>query len=334
MYRHCIFCSAKLAGNEVLETFPVGRTVAFDPARGRLWAVCPRCERWNLAPLEERWEAVESAERIFRDSRLRVQSENVGLARVTEGTRLVRIGDALPGELAAWRYGKQMPGRWMRYARRESAVWLAGAGMGLALVGGGLLTGPIGSAFAGLTFQAIFMTSASARRKWREREPVVHVPAELSPGGQAYLLRRGDLGRLSLATGDAGRVEVRLDGGLVLPGEMGRWVLGRAMTHLNATGGFRREVDRAVALLADAGDAEAYLHRFASGAMQERDPGGEARLSVEARLALEMALHEGSERAAMEGELTALRAAWREAEEIARIADALPGEPPEDVPPR
>jgi hypothetical protein len=41
------------------------------------------------------------------------------------------------------------------------------------------------------------------------------------------------------------------------------------------------------------------------------------------RLALEMATHEESERRAMEGELALLEAAWRQAEEIAKIADNL-----------
>jgi hypothetical protein len=36
-----------------------------------------------------------------------------------------------------------------------------------------------------------------------------------------------------------------------------------------------------------------------------------------------MAAHEDAERAALEGELETLAAAWREAEEIAAIADAL-----------
>jgi hypothetical protein len=45
------------------------------------------------------------------------------------------------------------------------------------------------------------------------------------------------------------------------------------------------------------------------------------------RLALEMALHEEQERAALDGELRALEQAWQEAEEIAAIADdlVLPG---------
>jgi hypothetical protein len=41
------------------------------------------------------------------------------------------------------------------------------------------------------------------------------------------------------------------------------------------------------------------------------------------RLAFEMALHEETERRAMEGELGDLERAWREAEEIAGIADDL-----------
>ena len=41
------------------------------------------------------------------------------------------------------------------------------------------------------------------------------------------------------------------------------------------------------------------------------------------RLAFEMALHEEEERRALEGELWRLERAWREAEEIAAIADDL-----------
>jgi hypothetical protein len=56
------------------------------------------------------------------------------------------------------------------------------------------------------------------------------------------------------------------------------------------------------------------------------------KLDSEARLALEMVAHEDSERRALEGELALLEQAWRDAEEIAAIADrlAIP-EPVEDL---
>ena len=81
MYKTCMFCNRPLGANQVIEQFPVGRRLAFDAERGRLWVVCRKCERWNLSPLEERWEAVEMCERFFQDTRIRVSTENVGLAK-------------------------------------------------------------------------------------------------------------------------------------------------------------------------------------------------------------------------------------------------------------
>ena len=72
MYSTCIFCNRPLGTNSTLASFPVGRRVAFDAAKGRLWVICRRCERWNLSPLDERWEAVEEAERLYHDTRRRV----------------------------------------------------------------------------------------------------------------------------------------------------------------------------------------------------------------------------------------------------------------------
>src|SRR3712207_6798193 len=133
MYRHCIYCSAELGANEAVESFPVRRTVAFDGAKGRLWAVCARCARWNPAPTEERWEAIEEAERRFRDTRLRAPSENVGVAKLPDGTKLIRVGAAVPGEMAAWRYGDALVERRRRYL--AGAAVLGAVGMGIAGVG-------------------------------------------------------------------------------------------------------------------------------------------------------------------------------------------------------
>lgn len=46
-----MFCKKPLGANEVVESFPVGRRLAFDLAKGRLWVVCTKCKRWNLTPL-------------------------------------------------------------------------------------------------------------------------------------------------------------------------------------------------------------------------------------------------------------------------------------------
>ncbi len=52
-------------------------------------------------------------------------------------------------------------------------------------------------------------------------------------------------------------------------------------------------------------------------------PGYVNKMPQPTKLALEMALHEEQERRALQGELKELEAAWRQAEEIAAIADDL-----------
>jgi hypothetical protein len=147
MYSTCLFCHTDLGANEAVEHFPVGRRLAFDAAKGRLWVVCRRCERWNLTPIEDRWEAIEECERSYRGTKLRVSTDQIGLARLDEGLELVRIGQPLRPEFAAWRYGDQFGRRRRKNIVRGVAIaagaitipWL-GPALGLSLGGfGGLI---------------------------------------------------------------------------------------------------------------------------------------------------------------------------------------------------
>src|SRR5436305_13137976 len=103
MYSTCLFCNGKLGANHVLEHFPIGGRIAFDVANGRLWVVCPLCERWNLTPIEERHAAIEECEKMFRGTYVRVSTGNIGLARLHDSMDLIRIGKPLRPEFAAWR---------------------------------------------------------------------------------------------------------------------------------------------------------------------------------------------------------------------------------------
>src|SRR6476660_9368180 len=137
MYATCLFCQKDLGRNESFETFPVGRRLAFDAAKGRLWVVCSHCERWNLSPLEERWEVIEQAERYYRDSKRRVATDNIGLSKLRDGTTLVRIGEPMRPEFAAWRYGDQFG----RRRRRQILIATGGVAALGALVTVGISAG-------------------------------------------------------------------------------------------------------------------------------------------------------------------------------------------------
>ena len=319
MYSTCMFCAKPLGSNEVVEAFPVGRRLAFDEARGRLWVVCRKCERWNLSPLEERWEAVEACERIFRSTRVRVSSENVGLARHPEGLQLVRIGRPLRPEFAAWRYGDQ-------FGRRRRKHVLYGVGAGLAL--GGIM---IGGAAVGLG-GAVLGQSGTLFNLWNHRRLSVKLGTE--DGGKMKLLYNDLLGaRVRPADGEPGfKLELRKatkwgrKNKTWHEGEEARRFAAAILPKLNASGGKRETVQQAVAAIEAVGHPSRLMADVASGnrfSDKKGVPGYINKMPRPTKLAFEMALHEEQERRALEGELWLLEEAWKEAEEIAAISDAL-----------
>ncbi|HEX2167674.1 MAG TPA: hypothetical protein VHG09_10625, partial [Longimicrobiales bacterium] len=338
MYSHCISCSRELGSNEHIETFPVGRRVAFDPERGRLWVICGRCARWNLAPIEERWEPVEEAEKLFRDTRQRVQRENIGLARLPDGTRLVRIGAARDGELAAWRYGRQLQ------QRRLQWFGLMGAA---AVTGGVIVAGaPMISAVAPMSVISLLLNGGNlVHQATYSRRVVARIDASESPTGRAVPLRRAHLFRSHLEPQGNG-VALRIDGsafgpahplrdGITLQGHAARRALSRVLVDYNQRGGSSGEVGSALAAIADAGSTESFLthataerpvlsraraqtgqsysfrqilgtfrnEKLPVHRMRSAFDDGLPRMNRVTALAVEIALNEGTERAALEGEL-------------------------------
>lgn len=332
MYSTCIFCNKPLGSNESIEAFPVGKRLAFDAARGRLWVVCRSCERWNLSPLDERWEAVEQAEKLYRDSRKRVTTDNIGLAKVGDGTTLVRVGQPLRPEFAAWRYGDQFG------KRRTKAVLYAGGGVTLiaaAAVGGAAVGAFIGG-FGWMTVQAI--------RAAVKGSPNTVVAKVRSDSGRVMHVRRRHLGESSIGRASDGSLALSLrykNGSAQFTGPEAERIAAIVVPNVNRFGGTKKTVADAVQEIETLGGSEGYLDHLADMSRaysrvwpvdnrprwrrRQRDftKFGLYSLPTPHRLALEMALHEEAERRAMDGELEELERAWREAEEVAEIADNL-----------
>ena len=318
LYSTCLFCTRDLERNTVLEAFPVGRRLAFDGAKGRLWVVCRKCERWNLSPIEERWEAIEAAERLFRATRMRASTGNIGLARHAEGLELVRIGSPHRPEFAAWRYGDQF-GR-----RRRRAILMGGAAVG----GVGLIA--IAGLATGVISGSVMAQSGNFVNLWQNARTVVRLRTD---SGDYLKLKLPEIRHARLQAGDDG-FDLVLGGKRkerVFRGREAQRVAGLIVPRLNASGAGRAAVQAAVRELEAAGGPDAYLARLTTdiplGLRSLK--AGEApaarldKLSGPGRLALEMALHEEQERRALEGELKGLELAWQEAEEVAAIADDL-----------
>jgi hypothetical protein len=325
MYKTCIYCNRSLGQNEAVENFPVGRRIAFDGERGRLWVVCDRCRRWNLSPLDERWEAIEECERAFHDTQESFSTDNIGLARLREGLELVRIGRPQRCEFAAWRYGRQF----MRRRIKTLTVWGVKLGAMVAAAASGVFVLHL---FAEQQEKIVARIRSEDGRR-------LYVP--LKDAKKTRLIRtpeREDGWMLSVPYRDqernwgvfgawakGKRKITQLEGPVAIR------AAGRIMPSVNSFGGSNAQVQNAVRLIEDARGPERFFHSAARVQGKERLPYSVVRVEASElgrmngtiRLALEMAAHEESERRAFEGELAQLEEAWREAEEIAAIADRL-----------
>lgn len=332
MFATCLTCHAHLGRNEEIESFSVGTRLAFDSARGRLWVICRHCDSWNLTPLEQRWEAVEECERAYRATPIRVSTDNIGLATISPMLDLVRVGKPLRPEFAAWRYGARMRRRrWQRITATTTSSMANGAAMavGATAAFAGIVAGVTGSRLLRRQVQQ----PLESMEAWLNYDRVLaHVR---TPDGEFRALRFSHVARLEIITApDRGAWTFRLahqDGLTDVSGPEAGQLAGRLMSRLNRGGGSRDQLQLATRLITDAGDADHFI-RSTSLLRQTRrrknsifwdDNVGVLGLTSTERLALEMALHEDSERMAMHGELSALEAAWRDAEEIASIADVM-----------
>lgn len=358
MFATCLTCNRHLGRNEEIGAFPVGLRLAWDAGRGRLWVVCTACGGWNLSPLEERWEAIEQCERAFRGTHLRVSTDTIGLARLPSGLELIRVGRAPRAEVAAWRYGRKLLPPGLRGEKvRGHAISGADRVLGSAFSAAARLLPSLRRrgdpatwlrirADPGRVVHAVELPSggrALIRLRHLERAELVRPertePWHLSVPHEAGLLRLAS--EQGLRT--AGKLLAALNGSWITA-EQVRGAIRRLDEAGDPDGYFARVAALALRTswgrLPDAPRGEPILPPGASdmerlalmltnrafwarGAIGSDPRMSLPRLPVVDRLALEMAAHEDSERAALEGELAELARAWREAEEIAQIADAL-----------
>ncbi len=315
MYRSCLFCKRDLGTNTVLETLPVGGRVAFDAWRGRLWVVCPHCQRWCLTPLEDRWEAVEDCERLYRSTRLRVGTDEISLAHLPAGLELVRVGKPLRPELAAWRFAGRLPGRVGRFGawlHRELTRPVFGTSRVIHQVPGAPRALQLVRQH---DVHQILWRPASPARGWSLERQLVEVEPDLPAGGTS--------------------LHAEIPAGQRFVGAGGLRLGALALTELNRGTGTPERVRTALEWLdqfgnpfdADPAHPEERIplapHRQDPNSAALRFPYLLADLDPAVRLALEMASHEAEERLFLQGELWLLERTWREAEEVAAIADKL-----------
>jgi hypothetical protein len=289
--------------------------------------VCVECGRWNLTPFEERWEAIEDCGRLFEQAAVRATRGSISLARISDEIELVRVGAVSRRELTSWRYGNALGADFRKHwkgversRRREvRRRWLITGAASAALGVVAYASGPIGLGVATLPIiRALVVT-----RRRAESRLVSQID---DTDGWPVLIRAADVRRARIQGANDG-IDIRLtmdSSDICLTGEDAVWALGLWLPWLNHRGVHRTSLLEAATIVEYAGSGEAFLQRIAASHRLGRksDP-PLGRWPGVLRMALEMAANGHIEHAASAGELKRLERAWKEADEIARIADAL-----------
>ena len=309
MFRTCAFCNGKLDGDGGPTDLGVGRRLAFDEWKGRLWVICPRCSRWNLAPLDDRLERIEVLARAAGDGRVAAATDQVALIR-WRGYDLVRVGKPRRLELATWRYGERLRAR--RQEQLKFVVPMTVAAVGLAVA--------VNVAAGGSVGVFVWNTPRLVKRIYVEmvgrRKVVLVEPPICERCGSVMALRARHLERARLTTTTREGMALVLTcpscgaEGTMLTGADAQLALRRGLTYLNLARGGRQRAEDAARLVEGAGGPHRLIHDVARRDLTLRS------LAPDRRLALEMAVDERAE-------VEELERQWKEAEEIAEIADGM-----------
>ncbi|MGH7528831.1 MAG: HNH endonuclease signature motif containing protein [Gemmatimonadales bacterium] len=309
MFRSCAFCNASFDGDGGPSGLGVGRRLAFDEWRGRLWVVCSRCSRWNLTPFDDRLERIERVARAAAQGRVSASTEQVSLIR-RGNYDFVRVGKPRRVELATWRYGERL--RTRQRERMKVVVPLTVAAVGLGVAANVAAGGGFGVVIWNLHNIADWMyVRLVGRRRVTLAEPPVCAHC-----GTVMALRARHVQHARVVPDRHADVAVVLScprchrEGAQLTGVDAVQVLRQGLTYLNVSRGGRKRAEDAARVVDAVGGPNRLVREVARGEPLL------VSLRPERRLALEMAVDE-------QVEATELERQWREAEEIAEIADGL-----------
>ena len=307
MYRTCAFCNGKLDGDGGPSGLGVGRRLAFDEWRSRLWVICSKCARWNLTPLDDRLERIEAVARAAAGGRVLATTDQVALIR-WQAYDFVRVGKPPRVEMATWRYGERLRQRERERTKIVVPLTIAAVGLGIAAnvaAGGGLgvfiwnLQGIADSAYVAII----------GNRRVNLTEPPIcgHcsnvMQLRARHASRAFLLSESHADLALMIICPSCGYE-----GAMLTGGDATQALRQGLTYLNARKSGRKSAAEAAKAVDRSGGPEQLIRDIARRELTLRS------LGAERRLALEMAVDE-------QAEVQELERQWREAEEIAEIAD-------------
>lgn len=320
LFTRCLFCHAPFPENGALARMPRARKVAYDPVKGRLWAVCDRCNRWNLAPIEEREAALYELERMTRDhARPLVTTANVSLLQAG-GLTLIRVGNAGLVEQSWWRYGRELRRRRDSFQSHRSKVTAYTFGA-LQFIGDaiGFSDGDVAIDWHDTPVADVLRWRRFGWAAWHGRETCPYCNSTLRAlrydlGWWVYPIR-GDDGRLGVGVPCQRCDPWTPEKVYELHGDVAENVLRRLLAYQNIGGASEGRITDAARAIEEAGSAGAFTAHV-TGKRESL-----WKMGATGTIGLEIALNESVEKRLLDMEARAIEFLWKREEELARIID-------------
>lgn len=320
MMRRCLFCHRPFPENGRFQHIPMGRRIAYDPVRGRLWTVCGRCYRWTLVPVEDRDEALYELERAARDRSVLVsRTSNVSLLKLDD-VLLIRVGDASLVEQSWWRYGGELRHRRASFGSASARLTAYTFGA-MAFVGEvmGISDPDVPIDWKDTPVKDILRWRRFGWAAWHGREKCPYCHSTLRAlrydlSWWVYPLE-GEDGRLAVGVPCPRCDPWTPDNVYRIEGPQAENVLRRCLAYQNISGASEGLIRDAAGLIEDAGSAGEFAH----GATGKRECLW--KMGPTGTIALEIAMSESYERRVLDLEMRAIEFLWKQEEELARIID-------------
>jgi hypothetical protein len=310
VYTDCAFCSGGLGGDGGPSGLPVGRRFAFDPWKSRAWVICARCGRWNLTPLDTRLDTIGALERMSGTGRVAATTAQVSLVRAG-AYDVVRVGQPPRIEYATWRYGERLKAR-----EREKLKVIIPATI---VVVGGMVAfnAVVGGAMGGMVGQVPGMVQGIYTGVVGNRKVAIEPPI-CERCGAVLTLRNKHVQHARLTHTTKADLALLLacpkcrSYGALIEGADAETALRAGLTFTNLKKGkkLKKKAEVAAVQVERSGGPEEFIRRTTRLERTVKS------LEATEALAVEMAVDEAAE-------LHELERQWRQAEEIAEIADGL-----------
>lgn len=185
MYERCLACKRPLGHTRVRGFRLPGRAFALDAVKGRVWVICRRCAMWNLLLEDDRAQALPLLEQLVADGRPADVDAN-GTLFASGGAAVLQLSSASSGQDALFHFAPV-------FVRRRRLRWLRHSllyGTMVSIVAAALQPGMRELVILAPAFAVLYTLTSGWRERWRRQLSLLGEPTVIAIEGDLNIAVR------------------------------------------------------------------------------------------------------------------------------------------------